>query len=196
MKYFYIYIIFSILLLSCASVPSSTITLTKEVIEEADNMHQLNVSLVNRLFDERKEKINLFIENKYTPTLLKKYEDLLPDSIDYKKELPYILSSIIPIINHKKDSLQGVLDVQRQDILKQLNSNYDVYSSASSSLQNLLNSVVKIKSTESDALMAIDKLTGDRVDVKKVENTINQSIEKTGNTLDKLISIEKVINQK
>lgn len=159
-------------------------------------MHQLNVSLVNRLFDERKEKINLFIENKYTPTLLKKFEGLLPDSLDYKKELPNILNSIVPIINRKKDSLQSVLDLQRQDILNQLNSNYSDYSKATTSLQNLINSVVKVKTTESDALSAIDQLTGDRINIKKVENTINQSIDKTGNTLNKLINIEKVITEK
>lgn len=195
MKYFYVSV-FSFFLFSCASIPSSTVTLTKEVIKEADNMHQLNVSLVNRLFDERKEKINLFIENKYTPTLLKKFEGLLPDSLDYKKELPNILSSIVPIINRKKDSLQSVLDSQRQDILNQLNSNYSDYSKATTSLQNLINSAVKIKTTESDALSAIDQLTGDKINIKKVENTINQSIDKTGNTLNKLITIEKVITEK
>lgn len=195
MKYFYVSI-FSFFLFSCASIPSSTVTLTKEVIKEADNMHQLNVSLVNRLFDERKEKINLFIENKYTPTLLKNFEGLLPDSLDYKKELPNILNSIVPIINRKKDSLQSVLDLQRQDILNQLNSNYSDYNKATTSLQNLINSVVKVKTTESDALSAIDQLTGDRINIKKVENTINQSIDKTGNTLNKLINIEKVITEK
>jgi hypothetical protein len=195
MKYFYVSV-FSFLLLSCASIPSSTVTLTKEVIKEADNMHQLNVSLVNRLFDERKEKINLFIENKYTPTLLKKFEGLLPDSLNYKKELPNILNSIVPVINRKKDSLQSVLDSQRQDILNQLNSNYSDYSKATTSLQNLIDSAVKIKTTESDALSAIDQLTGDKINIKKVENTINQSIDKTGNTLNKLITIEKVITEK
>lgn len=195
MKYFYVSV-FSFFLFSCASIPSSTVTLTKEVIKEADNMHQLNVSLVNRLFDERKEKINLFIENKYTPTLLKKFEGLLPDSLDYKKELPNILNNIVPIINHKKDSLQSVLDSQRQDILNQLNSNYSDYSKATTSLQNLINSAVKIKTTESDALSAINQLTGDKINIKKVENTINQSIDKTGNALNKLITIEKVISEK
>lgn len=195
MKYFYVSV-FSFLLLSCASIPSSTVTLTKEVIKEADNMHQLNVSLVNKLFDERKEKINLFIENKYTPTLLKKFEGLLPDSLDYKRELPNILNSIVPVINHKKDSLQSVLDSQRRDILNQLNSNYSDYSKATTSLQNLINSAVKIKTTESDALSAIDQLTGDKINIKKVENTINQSIDKTGNALNKLITIEKVITEK
>ncbi|MGG6232141.1 hypothetical protein [Tenacibaculum sp. SDUM215027] len=195
MKYFYVSI-FSFSLFSCASIPSSTVTLTKEVIKEADNMHALNVSLINRLFDERKEKINLFIENKYTPTLLKKYEGLLPDSLDYKKELPNILNSIVPVINHKKDSLQSVLDSQRQDILNQLNSNYSEYNKATTSLQNLVNSAVKIKTTESEALSAIDQLTGDKVDIKKVENTINNTIDKTGDTLNKLITIEKVITEK
>ncbi|TDQ29744.1 hypothetical protein [Tenacibaculum caenipelagi] len=195
MKHFYI-VICAFLFFSCASVPSSTATLTKEIIQESDNMHQLNISLINQLFEERKERINSFIDNKYTPALLKNYEKLLPDSLDYKKELPNILNSIIPVISHKKDSLQNVLYLQKQDVLNQLANNYTNYNKATTSLQNLINSLVKIKTTESDALLAIDKLTGDKVNFKKVENTITNSIDKTGDSLDKLIQIEKVINQK
>ena len=195
MKYFFI-AIFTLLFFSCASVPSSTVTLTKDIIRESDNMHQLNISLINQLFNERRERIDLFIKNTYTPTLLKNYEKLLPDSLNYKKELPNILSSIIPVINNKKDSLQNILNSQEQEILKQLASNYTNYNKATISLQNLINSLVKVKTTENDALLAIDKLTGNEVNFKKIENTINNSIDTAGNDLGKLIQVEKVINQK
>ena len=72
-------------------------------------MHQLNIALVNKLFEERKLVINSFITNQYTPSLIKKYENLLPDSLNYKEALPNIIKSIIPVINRKKDSLQNVL---------------------------------------------------------------------------------------
>ena len=195
MKSFYL-IVLTLLFYSCASVPSSTVTLTKDIIHESDNMYQLNVALVNQLFDERRERIDLFIKNTYTPSLLKNYEKLLPDTLNYKRELPNILSSIIPVINHKKDSLQNILNSQEQEILSQLASNYTNYSKATTSLQNLINSLVKVKTTENDALLAIDKLTGNQVNFKKIENTINNSIDTTGNDLGKLVQIEKVINQK
>ncbi|WP_428742692.1 hypothetical protein [Tenacibaculum sp.] len=195
MKSFYL-IVLTLLFYSCASVPSSTVTLTKDIIHESDNMYQLNVALVNQLFDERRERIDLFIKNTYTPSLLKNYEKLLPDTLNYKRELPNILSSIVPVINHKKDSLQNILNLQEQEVLKQLANNYTNYSKATTSLQNLINSLVKVKTTENDALLAIDKLTGNEVNFKKIESTINNSIDTAGSDLGKLVQIEKVINQK
>ncbi len=181
-------------MLSCATIPSSTVTLTQEVIKEADEMHQLNIVLVNQLFEERKQVINSFITNQYTPAIIANYEKLLPDSLDYKKQLPKIMKSIIPVINRKKDSLQDVLSTQQQQIITGLNANYLTYSKASTSLQNLINSAVKLKTAESDALSSIQSLTGDSVDVKKVENSIDSLLIKAGSGMEKLLEVGNTLN--
>ncbi|MEH6537553.1 MAG: hypothetical protein V7719_14235 [Psychroserpens sp.] len=183
----------AILFVGCVSIPQSTATLTQEVIKEADEMHQLNIALINQLFEERKQVINSFITNQYTPTLVKKYESLLPDSLDYKEELPNIMKSIIPVINRKKDSLQNVLSEQQQQIISSLNNNYQTYSRATATLQNLINSAVKLKSAEQDALSSIQKLTGASVDVKKVERTIDGLLTKAGTDMSKLLQVETIL---
>lgn len=63
-------IVISVALLgtACVSIPQSTATLTQEVIKEADDMHQLNIALVNQLFEETKLVINSFITSQYTLT--------------------------------------------------------------------------------------------------------------------------------
>lgn len=195
-KFFYLVIVFvvSVLCAGCATVPTSTVTLTQEIIKEADEMHQLNVILVNQLFEERKQVINAFITNQYTPAIIEKYEKLLPDSLDYKKELPNIMKSIVPVINRKKDSLQSVLSIQQQQIITSLNKEYTTYNRATTSLQNIINSVVKLKIAEKDALSSIEKLTGDSVDVKKVEGTIDSLLIKTGNNMGKLLEIGNILN--
>ena len=184
----------SFLMLACATIPSSTVTLTQEVIKEADEMHQLNIMLVNQLFEERKQVINSFITNQYTPAIIANYEKLLPDSLDYKKQLPNIMKSIIPVINRKKDSLQDVLSAQQQQIITGLNTNYLTYSKATTSLQNLINSAVKLKTAESDALSSIQSLTGDSVDVKKVESSIDSLLIKVGNSMEKLLDVGNTLN--
>ncbi len=181
----------SILCFACASIPSSTVTLTQEVIKEADQMHQLNITLVNQLFEERKQVINSFITNQYTPEIIKNYENLLPDTLDYKKALPKIMESIIPVINRKKDSLQNVLSTQQEQIITSLNDNYLNYTKATTSLQNLINSAVKIKTAESDAISSIQNLTGDKLDIKKVESTIDSLILKVGGDMSKLLEVAK-----
>lgn len=193
MKFKIYSILISLFFVGCVSIPQSTVTLTQEVIKEADQMHQLNIALVNQLFEERKQVINAFITNQYTPSLVKKYEALLPDSLDYKKELPNIMKSIIPVINRKKDSLQNVLSNQQEQIITNLNNNYQTYSEASMTLQSLINSAVKLKTAENDALASIQKLTGDKVDIKKIESSIDGLLNKAGNDMSKLLQVKDII---
>ena len=182
--------------LSCASIPNSTVTLTKGVISEGDNMHKLNIALVNQLFNERRERLNSFITNKYTPAIIERYQKLLPETLDYKKELPNIVKSIIPVINRKKDSLQNLLNQQRQKIITSLNTNFISYTKATSSLQDLINSAVKLKTTEDNVMSAINNLTGDKLDLKKVSSSIDNMLHKSGEGMGKLLKIEEKLNLK
>lgn len=70
MKRIHYLIVISVALMgtACVSISQSTATLTQEVIKEADDMHQLNIALVNQLFEERKLVINSFITSQYTLT--------------------------------------------------------------------------------------------------------------------------------
>lgn len=179
--------------LSCASLPNSTAKLSKSVIDEGDAMHQLNISLVNQLFTERRARLNNFITNKYTPAIIKKYQNLLPADVDYKKELPNIIEAIIPVINKKRDSLQDLLLNQQQKIISGLNTNFISYAKATSSLQNIINSAVKIKDAEESALSAINQLTGNKLNFKEIESKMDSLLNKTGLGMGKLLNVEQII---
>ena len=186
-------IIISTLLVSCASIPPSTSTLTKEVITEANDMHTLNIALVNQLFEERRDRLNNFITETYTPALIENYQKILPDSINYKEQLPNILKSIIPVINRKKDSLQGVLDTQKEEIITSLNTNYITYTQATTSLQNLIDSTVKLNDTENNAVASIQKLTGTtNIDFKKIEQNIDSTLIKVGNSMKPILDLKNL----
>ncbi|PWG05852.1 hypothetical protein [Polaribacter aquimarinus] len=179
--------------LSCASLPNSTAKLSKSVIDEGDAMHQLNISLVNQLFTERRARLNNFITNKYTPAIIKKYQNLLPADVDYKKELPNIIEAIIPVINRKRDSLQDLLLNQQQKIVSGLNTNFISYAKATSSLQNIINSAVKVKDAEESALSAINQLTGNKLNFKEIESKMDSLLNKTGLGMGKLLNVEQII---
>ena len=183
----------AIFFLSCASLPNSTAKLSKSVIDEGDAMHQLNISLVYQLFTERRARLNNFITNKYTPAIIKKYQNLLPPDVDYKKELPNIIEAIIPVINRKRDSLQDLLLNQQQKIISNLNTNFISYAKATSSLQNLINSAVKAKEAEENALASINQLTGNRLNFKQIESKLDSLLNKTGLGMGKLLKVEKLI---
>lgn len=185
-----------LLVVSCASIPASTSTLSKEVIKEADAMHQLNIALINQLFAEREQRVNDFITYEYTPALLKNYEKLLPDSLDYKTELPNILKSIVPVINKKRDSLQGVLSTEQQNIINQLNTNYATYTTSSAALQGLIDSAVKLKSSESDAITALENLTGvSSGTVSTIESKLEKLLTESGTTIEQLLQVANSLKQ-
>lgn len=187
------YLFLLVLIYSCASLPSASTTLTQEVINEANNMHSLNKSLIQRLFNEKKQQVSFFIEKTYTPAIITKYEALLPDTINYKKELPNIVQSIIPVIMRKKDSLINIIDSEEQKTLSQLDASYYEYSKATNSLQNLINSAVKIKTTEENVLKTVDKLTGNKINFKKIESNLDSILTKSSSLFSKINTIEKTL---
>jgi hypothetical protein len=179
-----------LILVSCATIPASTSVLSKEIIKEAKGMHDLNTALINQLYAEREQRINDFITHQYTPAIIKNYEQLLPDSLDYKAALPNILQSILPVINKKRDSLQGILRSEQQNILRQLNANYSSYTNSTAALQGLIDSAVKLKSSESNALMALAGLTGVSPEaVSNIDSKLEKLLKESGTTVDQFLQI-------
>ncbi len=178
---------------ACASIPASTVTLTEEVVSEANSMHNLNIALVNQIFDERKQKVNDFINNQYIPTFVKNFESKIPADIDVKAQLPNILKSVMPVISRKRDSLQGLLDVQRNQMINSLNESYSNYQRATTTLQNLISSAVKLKQSEANTLAQIQRLTGTNINVSKIEGHLDSLLIKTGSGFDKLLNVKSAI---
>ena len=179
---------------SCASIPASTATLSQEVISEAGSMHQLNIALVNQLFDERKDKVNDFINNQYIPKFVTNFEAKIPAGTDIATELPNILKSVMPVISRKRDSLQGLLDTQRTQVITSLNESYSNYQQASSTLQNLISSAVKLKQSEANTLAQIQSLTKTNIDIGQITGHLDSLLIKTGNGFDKLLNVKSAIN--
>lgn len=190
-----VFLIIIIFINSCASLPKSSITLTNEIIKEANDMHALNIALVNQLFEERLQRVNLFIENKYVPTLIKKYQALLPEDIDYKKELPNIIESIVPVVNRKKDSILSILKKQNTTTVNQLNGSFKDYTKATVSLENLIKSAIKIETVEDDVLISIEKLTGTTQDISRIKTSVESFLDKTGTDLSKLLKIKEALTK-
>lgn len=179
--------------ISCASIPASTATLSQEVIAEAGLMHQLNIALVNQLFDERKDKVNDFINNQYIPKFVTNFESKIPAGTDISSELSNILKSVMPVINRKRDSLQGLLDTQRTQVITSLNNSYSDYQQASSTLQNLISSAVKLKQSEANTLAQIQSLTKTNINIGEITGHLDSLLIKTGDGFNKLLDIQSVI---
>jgi len=186
-------VLITIVLSSCAAIPASTTTLTQEILKESSGMHTLNISLINQLYANRKEQVNSFITNTYTPALLDNFSKNLPDSLNYKEELPNILKSIVPIINRKKDSMQSILDTEQGFLIAKLNANYNNFNTAGASLQNLIDSAVKLKTEEKSVLTSVQRLTNGSVNISKTATQLDSLLIHSGNSFSKLLEISSAL---
>ncbi|WP_435263997.1 hypothetical protein [Tenacibaculum sp. nBUS_03] len=157
---------------SCVSIPKSSVQLSEEIRKETEEMHKLNITLVQQLFEERRNTINNFIHNKYVPKVVDNYRKLLPEELDYKEQLPSVIKNIIPVILRKKDSLQSLLENQQNQIIGNLNANYEDYNRASYVLHDLITSASKLEAEKRKTMQSIQNLTGQEIDVDKIEKSI------------------------
>lgn len=179
---------------SCAQLPIETLTLTDAVIEEGKRMHQLNLKLLNKMFEEKRADIDEFIENKYTPEYINNYQSLIPEDIDYETELSNIIGRIIPAINARRDSMQLALEEQRVKLANFLMEDYSSYIQASSHLRSLIESEIKLDNQKRIALQKAMDLTGRDLNLDEIEDSLDNFIISGGNVGEKIDSLKNSIN--
>lgn len=186
-------IIFLISATSCAKVPIQAVELSQALKDEGGRMHQMNLALVEYVFNEKKHLVNEFMTNEYTPELVKNVAEMLPDTIDLKTELPEIIKAINPKIDARRDSLLGVLQQQKMVIVQQLNTDYKVYDEAFAAMQNLLLSASKLNSSRTSVYDDIKKLSVGKIDLQGINNALDSFIKGGGNIGEKAILLNSTI---
>ena len=178
-------ILFLISAASCAKVPIQAVELSQALKDEGGRMHQLNLALVEYVFNEKKHLVNEFMTNEYTPELVKNVAEKLPPGIDFKAELPEIIQAINPKIDARRDSLLGVLQNQKMLIVQQLNTDYKVYDEAFAAMQNLLLSASKLNSSRTSVYDDIKKLSAGKIDLQGINNALDNFIKGGGSVGEK-----------
>ena len=189
-----IYLFCLIIITSCAKLPIQTITLTDAIINEGKRMHELNVSLINKMFNDKREKIDVFIKNEYTPKYLEEFIKRIPDSVDFEEEFPNMIQSIIPQINFRRDMMQNALETQRIKLVTKLNADYKVFEEASTELKKLIESGVKVNEERKMAFEQVNSLTQNKIDLNQIETEIDKFIIKSGDVSRNIIDLNSTIN--
>lgn len=189
-----LFLLFIVSIASCAKLPPQTITLTDAIINEGERMHELNIRLLNKMFDEKREKIDAFIKNDYTPKFLAEFNARIPDGTDYKEEFPDMIQSIIPQINDRRDQMQAALESQRLKLVEQLNKDYQTFEKATRELKNLIKSAIKVDEERKEAFQQLNDLTENQIDLNQIETEIDKFILKSGDVGDNINELNNTIN--
>lgn len=183
-----------LLMASCAKIPMQSVTLTDAIMKEGNRMHQLNITLINKMFKEKREKIDDFIENEYTPKFLEEFNERIPEGVDIEAELPKILKSIIPEINARRDRMQSALEEQRVKLIAKLEQDYHIYENATTELKDLLESAVKVGKERKELFNMVKELSNDKIDLNQVESSLDRFIIDSGNLGKDILNLNESIN--
>ena len=190
MKYlFFVCIVFC----SCARIPIEAVQLSDVLKDEAERMHTLNLTLVDKMFNEKVHLVNEFIANEYTPAFVENFKARLPANTDFEADFSEMMQAIYPRINARKDSLVGVLNEQRAGIVNKLNLDYSVFNSAFTELQLLLRSANKLNQQRADVFGQLKALSGNRLDMESIDKALNKFITDGGGIADKSLLLTNTI---
>ena len=89
---------------SCAKMPIQAVELSHALKDEGQRMHEMNLALIDYVFNEKKHLIQEFIKTEYTPAVLENFKTLVPASTDFKKDFLDIMQAINPRIDARRDS--------------------------------------------------------------------------------------------
>ena len=178
----------------CATLPLQTVTLADSIINEGQRMHNLNILLTNKMFQDKREKIDEFIKKEYTPKYMDEFRKKIPAGVDFEKEFPNIIQSIIPEINSRRDIMQSALEDQRIKILTKLDADYKAFEEASFELKNLIESNIKVNEERRKVFEQIKSLTNNNLDFNQVETEIDKFIIKAGDMSGNINDLNSSIN--
>jgi len=174
--FFILLLIFS----SCAKIPVQTIKLTDAVIEEGQRMHQLNLLLIEKMFADKRERIDLFIEGEYIPKYLANFQKNIPEETNYKEEFTGMMNSIIPHIIKQRNLMHTALETQRVKLISKINADYLVYEQATAQLKALIESAVKVNDERTLAFEQLADITNNSIDLNKLDQILDDYIGKAG----------------
>lgn len=203
MKKLYIILFAGLIVQGCARIPAESVQLSDAVMKEGARMHNININMINVLFNEKKKQVSEFIEIEYTPEIIKNFSaQVKPEDVSIAN-LPQILQAIIPEITERRDAMIQALEEQRIKLINQLNVEYQVYSDASVAIHDLLSSAAQVDAERASLNDRILQLSGNKIDLNKVEHSVDEFISKAGSTgtIDQAITelnntINEIINTK
>lgn len=180
---------------SCTRIPLQSITLSERIQEEGARMHQLNLLLIQQLFAEKKARVNDFIKNEYTPSIIHKMTSDMDDDMDIKLTLPQMMEAALPLINERQYTMQMALDSAKIRIVDQLNTDFAKYNMANTEMKRLLESAVKLNEEKKQLLNQSNWFKKKGVDYDQLAELLDRFVSSSGNVGGLIVNLNKDLNK-
>ena len=194
MRYPLTFLLACLVFFSCARIPVQSVSLVEAVETEGARLHGINRALLHSMFREKKELINTFIQQEYTPALVENFKKTLPANTDYKADFAEMVQSLMPHINARKDSLLNALDEEQFKIMDKMENDYAVYQNAVSELKRLLTSAAKVDAERKALFDSARAVSHNRVDLVEIEAALDRFIVSGGHVGSNIQKLSQTVN--
>lgn len=151
----------------CATIPNESVKLSESLGDMISSSRSSQVNLVNRYFDERAESVRELALNEYKPALVKNVQKRLQDKGQEFTFERY--DQTISRVLKKMDEWTGEIEIQRIQVLAEINEHYDWMVRANESVTSLLRSASKIEGTRKKLIGELEKKGDKLIDFEKLD---------------------------
>ena len=162
--------------IGCASIPKSTYQVSEIIGDGIKSNEKAYLELVDKYFEEKRQKIDMWIVRVYFPRLIDNIKvELNKANMEVQlSENQY--EDIVATVIEKRDDMQLELEKARVIVIERVRSNYSELIRANADLTQLLKSSADLK----DAIeKQIDKTTGIKFDFDEFDKSFDTYIDNT-----------------
>ncbi|MEN8193335.1 MAG: hypothetical protein ABFS12_11005 [Bacteroidota bacterium] len=182
----------------CASVPRETVDLSIELGNQISYIEDSHIALLNKYFTEKRNQIDLFIMNEWTPLFAKNFFsspeienawDEVISSNDMNERLDFIVT-IGPVLQRKINS-------KRHELIKPLE---DLEKTIERKIRQAYNRAYAVNNSLTSFLVSASELTENRdryINMLGISDSeITNAINSADSAVDELLSITKSVDEK
>lgn len=192
-RVFHILIFVTLTLSNCAHIPLQSVQLNEMIGQSIVDQNRAYMNLLNDYFALKKQSIDQFIANEYTPKFMAnvsknmKSENIteIPDSV---------ISMIMTMIIAKRDSMQHGLEMVHIDVISSVQQNANQIQNANAALTMLLKSAVDLDKATQSALSTVDTITRNKFNFSQFDQKFNQYLSNIGNGAGKITDLYQNAN--
>jgi hypothetical protein len=181
---------FIILLTGCAQIPSQSVDLSQNIGMGIAGDHRAYVGMLNLYFNQKRDMIDQWIEQKYTPLYIATVRTKLTEKkLDPNSFDEALTTDIVQRITRKRDEMQRELEKTRTSLLDRVESNHALLIGANNQLTALLLSAVKVQEADSALAASLKDATGGKIDFQQMDEKFNEYLEKAGDISKKATNL-------
>lgn len=144
------------LIQGCANIPSEAPELSARLGQRVSAIEHSHLTLLHRYFDEKRERVDAFIQDEWVPLFAEKlfssppmvkYWEIIVAENDPKQRLEFILRSAPKLqsaINEKRVELMAPLDALEKELEIKLRGEYSQINAINNTLTSFLTSASKV----------------------------------------------------